>query len=203
MLLKWKRPELPREVSSTWIAIVIGMTMVLAGLIGNVLRNPKVPQYFVLYFGCAALVVFIMFQRIRLLRVVLSCSRALLNRTTRLHRRFDRKITEKIKNIYEAPIVFFAKSEDLVIMNKAVLYVRENEQTSRMAMVHVYDPEVGVPANLERHVSLLDAIYPKLRIDLVTVQGKFGPSMIDWISQHMNVPKNMVRSGQGRTRTDV
>ena len=77
-------------------------------------------------------------------------------------------------------------------MNKAVLYVRENEQTHRMTMVHCYDQESAVPLDLARKVALLDAIYPKLRIDLLTVRGPFGPDMIRWLASYLNIPTNMV-----------
>ena len=47
MLLKWKRPNIPRSVRSGWAPLIIALVFVLLGLIGNVLRAPEIVQYFV------------------------------------------------------------------------------------------------------------------------------------------------------------
>ena len=47
MMLKWKRPRIPRAVRSSYVAICTALVMVVLGLLFNVLRNPKVVQYFV------------------------------------------------------------------------------------------------------------------------------------------------------------
>ena len=47
MMLKWKRPRIPRAVRSSYVAICSALVMVVLGLLFNVLRNPKVVQYFV------------------------------------------------------------------------------------------------------------------------------------------------------------
>ncbi len=39
---------------------------------------------------------------------------------------------------------------------------------------------------------MLDRIYPKLKIDLVMVQGDFSPSLVDQLSLHFHVPKNFM-----------
>ena len=46
-MLKWKRPRIPRDVRSSYFSIFCALTMVMLGLLFNVLRNPKVVQYFV------------------------------------------------------------------------------------------------------------------------------------------------------------
>lgn len=80
-----------------------------------------------------------------------------------------------------------------MLLNKAVLYVRQNEQTHRLTVVHCYEPGSDIQEDLARKVALLDAIYPKLRIDLLLVQGEFGPPMIQWLSKRLAIPQNMVR----------
>ena len=47
MMLKWKRPRIPRAVRSSYTLIVIALVMVVMGLFGNIIRDPKVVQYFV------------------------------------------------------------------------------------------------------------------------------------------------------------
>lgn len=71
IILKWKRPDLPRLVVSPPAYPIIGLILVVLGLIGNIARTPIVLAWFSLYLGVALAVVFSMFNRTVLLRVVL------------------------------------------------------------------------------------------------------------------------------------
>ena len=46
----------------------------------------------------------------------------------------------------------------------------ENEITNCLKVVHVYEEERGIPPHLEENVNVLDKIYPKLKIDLVSLR---------------------------------
>jgi len=192
ILLKWKRPHLPRDVHASPVMLAIGMTLVSAGLVGNILRNPTVPQYFMLYFGCTVLVVAVMFQRTFMLRVILAATRNILSCVLGCHNSCMASLEDTIQDINRSKIVFFAKDADLVTMNKAILYVRQNEQTSRLLIVHCYTSERSPPDALRGHVMLLDALYPKLRVDLVLVRGDFGPPAINAVCSQYGVPANMM-----------
>lgn len=71
MLVKYKRKTLPREVKSSWIATIVGLIGVIAGLIGNILFNVTYLEYFALYFSVTVAIVMLMFVRIRLLKFML------------------------------------------------------------------------------------------------------------------------------------
>ncbi|KAJ0390939.1 hypothetical protein ATCC90586_011782 [Pythium insidiosum] len=97
--------------------------------------------------------------------------------------RGGRTITKAIMDINEAPIVFFCKHPDMTVINKAILYVRKNEQTHNLRIVHVANDSVdgdmaAVHRSFENIVALFDHIYPKLKIDFVSVQGEFEPAMV-------------------------
>ena len=47
-----------------------------------------------------------------------------------------RAIVRSLHNVKDVPFIFFAKHDDLYIINKAVLYVQKNEQTSKLIIVH-------------------------------------------------------------------
>ena len=96
-----------------------------------------------LYFGGTVTVVLIMFQRVRMLRMLMKCTHAVLGRTRRADQRISAAIEAEIASINEQPIVFFAHSDALSELNKAVLYVRENEQCNRLIVAHVWDSEEG------------------------------------------------------------
>jgi hypothetical protein len=64
-------------------------------------------------------------------------------------------------------MIFFAKTDNLEILNKAVLYVRDNELTNCFRVVHVYESEEKIPPHMSEYVNVLDKMYPKIKIDLV------------------------------------
>ncbi|RYY38689.1 amino acid permease, partial [archaeon] len=78
MILKWKRPDLPRMVISSWGYVITAFVFVFAGLLGNIISGPETLPYFVLYFGITIVCVFLMFARTRLLRVIYVILRMLL-----------------------------------------------------------------------------------------------------------------------------
>jgi hypothetical protein len=49
--------------------------------------------------------------------------------------------------------------------------------------------------DLRDMVSVFDLMYPKLKIDFVGVgvpDGKFDPSVVEWLAQELRVPPNMM-----------
>ena len=51
------------------------------------------------------------------------------------------------------------------------------------------------PPSLAGQLSTIDRIYPRIRIDLLLVKGKFGPPLIDALSRRLGVPKNYMLIG--------
>jgi hypothetical protein len=149
----------------SWPAVLFGLLAIWAGLIGNVAYNLQYLVYFAIYFAVTMAIVLIMFARTRILKIILY----FISKTSIGKRYFGVWITKQIKQINAHPLIFFAKTEELHILGKAVQYVRENEHSSWMKIVHVYDDEAKIPKNLELHVNMLDKMYPKMRIDLVRV----------------------------------
>ncbi|KAL4139717.1 hypothetical protein PRIC2_003212 [Phytophthora ramorum] len=213
MLLKAKRSEIPRDVSAPWPVLVLGFVMVVVAIFANLLGDPSVLMYFALYFIAVAFVMFVMFERVTILRCIL----ALMKKTapsqyakqtaTNYFRTRDtpevehtgarggRTIARAIVSIRSAPIVFFCKRPDLTIINKVITYVRRNEQTHTLRIVHVFsDEETDAPVlkAFRNLAALFDSMYPKIRIDFVSVQGEFKPATIEWLSKKMAVPCNMM-----------
>jgi len=92
--------------------------------------------------------------------------------------------------------VFFTKGDNLANLNRAALYVLQNEQMKRLKVVHVYARKEDVDhAKLREQLRTIDQVYPELRIDLVLVQGRFGPELIESLSIRMKVPKNYMFLG--------
>ena len=367
VVLKWKRPQLPRMVVASGPVVALALVFVIAGLIGNIIRDPTVLAWFLLYFGVVAFIVLIMFSRTTILKACLTLAQSLLATgkdlekikvgrkrildsheylenqladTTRpregivvavdLHsdspisldqeisramrvtfdeevdydddddtndvddyeEDFDAEIQSSTSSVFEEtetivkssrsrnppnspsllqdrvsvvkkqsswrdavsykistwlhdinsqPCVYFAKAPDFETLNKAVLYVRTNEQTSRLIVVHVVDDSDAVHsaklkwsaatgsaspkspdfrslaaileetlpqpspdiALLREQVRILDAVYPKLRLDFLLVRGTtFGPAVCKWLGNKLKIGNNMMFMSSPDFKTD-
>ena len=236
IILKIKRPSLPREISVSWLHSVAGLVSVVLALMGNVLGKPELLTYFFVYFLIVGVLVLLMFQRVRILKLVykllkpsplsstkqeteppelaLSASdiedyrvgegEALLaplppsppppaNRP-KGHRRgvssYLTALSSTLKNVQDVPFVFFCKHDDLHMLNKAVLYIKANEQTNKIIIVHCLQ---GVETNadmLAEHVKLVDLLYPQVKVSLLVINNSFGAATVEWLSQALDVPIN-------------
>jgi len=194
-LLKVKRDRLPRQVRASWVAVVVALCAVLAGLVGNVLKDPANVQVFGIYFAVTVLVVAVMFLRIQIMKVVLAISHAIVERVHAINDWISKRVREKVDAINSQAVIFFTRGDNAANLNRAALYVQANEQTKRMIVVHVYQDETEIPPNLAEDLRQIDRLYPELRIDFVGVQAEFGPESIERLSQRLNVPKNYMFIG--------
>ncbi|MCB9699775.1 MAG: APC family permease [Alphaproteobacteria bacterium] len=195
MLLKVSRSRLPREVRANWPGVVVGLVAVLLGLVGNVLLDPHYVQVFGIYFLVAAAVVGIMFLRVQLLRVVLFVVGSIADQMNNINEGVRGGVRKIIEAINSQSMIYFAKGDDVAELNRAALYVLENEQTNRLTVVHVYEDEDSIPPHLAEHLHVIDQQYPNLRIDFVAVKGCFGPDLIEALSERLGVPKNYMFLG--------
>jgi len=195
ILMKYKRKQLPRQAKAGWPTVILGIAFVVAGLIGNIIFDVKMLEYFALYFLATMLLIMLMFSRIRLLKLFLFFLGD-ISESIPLQYQWREKLLnwskQKAKNIKNQPMAFFFKADNLNKMNKAIRYVLNNEITDNLKMVHVYDQEANIPPHLEEHIAMLDQTYPKIRIDLVLIRGQFTPLLVENFSKKMNIPKNLI-----------
>ena len=195
MLLKVSRGRLPRAVRASWPTVIVALFAVLVGLIGNVLLDPAYVRVFSIYFVASIAVVGAMFLRVQLLKAVLAVSRAVVERLRALNDSLRTALVAKIESINSRRVVYFTKDADPAELNRAALYVIENEPTNHLQVVHVYQDDEKIPAGLARQLSTIDHLYPQLRIDFLAVKGTFGPEMIELLSGRLGVPKNYMFIG--------
>eukprot|EP00467_Chlorarachnion_reptans_P018513 CAMPEP_0114507160 /NCGR_PEP_ID=MMETSP0109-20121206/11855_1 /TAXON_ID=29199 /ORGANISM="Chlorarachnion reptans, Strain CCCM449" /LENGTH=683 /DNA_ID=CAMNT_0001685881 /DNA_START=412 /DNA_END=2464 /DNA_ORIENTATION=- len=94
--------------------------------------------------------------------------------------RMNTSVKRWIKAANTAPVVFFTKNGNIVAINKAVLYIRQNEDTQHIKIVHftVKGMDVKQRNKLRADLEFLDRIYPKHSIDLIFVNESF--KKIQW-----------------------
>ncbi|OQR97667.1 transmembrane protein [Achlya hypogyna] len=211
--LKLKRQDIPRAVQAPWWACILGLTMVVIGYFCQLLGNPQVLLYFFLYLFVIVCVVFGMIERVAVLRLCIFvvnvvCGKAPAPATeldegnqnkVRFFEHENKRVAQlaqAIKSMNESPMIFFVKAPNLTTMNKAIMYVRRNEVTQHLRLVHVYaeatDETMAAIQEMRDMVTLFDSMYPKLKLDFLSVIGTFEPAMVQWISNEYNVPTNMM-----------
>ena len=184
ILLKIKRDKLPRPVRASWAAVIIAITAVLIGLVGNAARNPRYLQMFLYYFVPAMAFIGLILYRIPLLKLCMGAVEATLE-----------TVTNKIEEINSQQVVFFTRGDNVSNLNNAMQYVLQNEDTNRIKVVTVLNKDDDVPDKLADDLKFLDEAYPQIDIEYVKRIGKFGPELIQELSDEWNVPTNLMFIG--------
>eukprot|EP01006_Ploeotia_vitrea_P041877 TRINITY_DN66583_c13_g2_i1.p1 TRINITY_DN66583_c13_g2~~TRINITY_DN66583_c13_g2_i1.p1 ORF type:complete len:781 (-),score=393.03 TRINITY_DN66583_c13_g2_i1:1558-3858(-) len=192
MLLKYKRGTMPRKYRASWPAVISAFVLVVIALFGTILRKPQNLRYFVFYFTGTATLFFVTFARLTVLKLTLSAMRRIL-KGTRLRAPVERFLQDAIHAVTAQSIVFFSNTSRLDVMNKAILYIRENEQTRHVLIVHVCEKESDVPSHFAEHVQVLDALYPKVQVDSLVLLGiPFCRDAVDELTERYDIPPNLM-----------
>jgi len=199
ILLKVRRARLPRPERASWPGLLVGIAAVSVGLAGNVALNPSYFQVFLAYFVPTLLVVMVMLRRTLLLRVCLFFVRSLSLAVRDYTHRISSALHDKIDEINSQQVVFFTRGDSLPNLNEAMLYVRKNEETNRLKVVIVAEKPEDVPERLKGDLEILDAIYPEIDVEFLIVGGRFGPEIIERLSQEWGIPKNFMFIGSPGT----
>lgn len=195
LLLKITRSELPRHYRAGWLTVIVALLATLVGIAGNITLNPAYFWVFLLYFIPSALAVSIMLWRTGLLKLFLFVVRATADSISKRSRHISRAIIARIDEINTHGVIFFTKGDSRQSLNRAMLYVLNNELTKKLRVVHVYEREEDIPPNLEYDLAFLDDVYPQIRIEFVKVRGRFGPELIEKLSRDWGIAKNYMFIG--------
>ena len=195
MLLKVKRRRLPRSVRASWPAVSAALIATAVAVTGNVLLDPHYVRIWAVYFACTMGGIAVMLQRVWLLKTVLVVTEGVVSQITRANTAISDWIVAHIRGINSRTVVFFTKGDDIAVLNQAAVYVLGNEQNKRLTVVHCFEREEDIPAQLADDMKALDRIHPDIRMDLLLVRGRFGPQLIERLSQRLGVPENYMLIG--------
>lgn len=170
IMIKYKRGRLPRPINVSLITSLLTFSALMASLIGNIVIDPQIAEYFVIYFAVVLFVVLGMLKRCWLWKLCYW----IYDQMDILHRQFPHFsekveifIQRNIKNLKKRSVVFFLKTDEPHVMNKAIQYIKHNEDAGIIKFVHFYEKLEDIPEDLETNHRMLDEIYPKIQIDLV------------------------------------
>lgn len=195
LLLKTRRSRIPRNTQASWISVLLALIATVSGIYGNIKLKPVNLQYFSLYFIPTATIVMITLYRKHILELLLLLVNEMMNRFSSFHNYLKEKVNDKIQSIRSEGIIFFTKGDDVANLNRAMLYVQQNESTNSITIIHILDSREYPPKRLISDVKLLDEIYPELNIKLEIKRGTFGPQLIQKFSKDYGVPSNYMFLG--------
>lgn len=195
ILLKVRRSKLPRKIRASWPAVLFALFCTLAGIYGNIIIEPLNLKYFSYYFFPAVGIVLFTLYRHHIYNFILIVAGETMRSLEQTHHRMRERINTKVHDLKSEGIIFFTKGDDVASLNKAMLYVQNNEITNRMTIVHILDGMDSPPPRLVSDLKLLDEIYPDMEIELVVRHGKFGPALIQDLSVEFRVPPNYMFVG--------
>lgn len=199
IFLKIKRAGLPRPKVAPLPSVLIAIAAVTAGLIGNAIMNPSYLVVFLEYFVPTMLVVIIMLSRITILQACLFIVRSILKLFIKKMTSISQSIRNKIDQINAQQVIFFTRGDNLANLNKAMLYVQQNEHTDRIKVVTVVKSENDVSPNLRSDLKFLNQAYPSIKIEFVAIVGVFGPKLIQELSEKWKIPHNLMFIGSPGT----
>ena len=205
-LLKYKRGQIKRDRRARKSVIVVSIIGVGIALLANILESPEYLKYFAIYYSVCALTVLAMFWRVKIMKFVIYLVYSKLREWN-----IARSVTNKIlkflvrqaKAVNSQSFIYFAKNDPVSMLNKAVLYVRENELTDWIKIVHVYKTPQTEEETIEQEKIIdrlrkdclkLDEIYPRMRIDFVAIESAngFGADIIRLIESRFGIRKNLM-----------
>lgn len=195
LLLKINRKELPRPEKAGIISLFIAILGVIVALIGNIILKPEYLVIFLKYLIPTLLIIGIMLFRIPILKGLLLFVKYLTPNNKPAFENIDKKILRMIQKINAQEFVFFTKGDKIATLNKVLQYITHNEDTKRLKIVTVLEPNKHLSSNLVKDVEVLDRAYPNISIEFIEEHGVFNPQKIEELSKKWNIPINFMFIG--------
>ncbi len=190
MLLKIKRSRLPRPETAAPFIVALATFAIVLAIYGNIRLHPEFLVVFLQYFVPAILFIFAAKNRTQILRLILTIVTSVFDEALHYTRLSKKKISKTIRNLESQEFVFFSKADDISGLNRVLIYVSENETTNKLKIVTVLKVGETISEAFLNDIKVLDRIYSDISIEYITIQGNFGPELIEGLSQKWKIPKN-------------
>jgi len=188
LLLKFRRPALPRPIRAHPAVVLVALASVLLGLIGNMLLEPNGVATFAVYGAAAGAVVMVGYFRNTLLAAFLRWTSPLYG--TRLRAIATRWLHDHACR----QLLYITTTPEQAELEAVVRYVLANEPIRHLKIVCFGEPS----GSLVQRVHKLDHEYPALRLDLVAADGAHDGPSIRNLAEVLGVPLHHVfLSGHG------
>ena len=202
IMLKVRRAKLPRPETARWISVIVALIAVVIALAGNIIMKPEDPyipsntRVFLSYFIPAIIFISFMLNRVLILRIILRISLHIFNNIRKRFLKLSDKLNSVIDSINAQQFVYFAKRDNIAVLNKVMLYIKKNEHTQSIRIVHVMDPlkkdEKEFIEKFKKMIKIIDVEYPEIDVESTIVEGEFGPDLIKELSKKWKIPINFM-----------
>lgn len=200
LMLKIKRAKLPRPEYAKPLAVIIGIAGVMLALLGNMKLHPQYLVVFIQYFIPSMLIIYLFLRRKSVIHYLLIYVNSFFDKIRKVAVFSRLQLTKMLNKLNSQAFVYFSKGDNIAILNKVIQYVEANEITRNLKIVTVLDKEGEINKEYERDLKALERAYPDIRVEYIQVRGKFGPDLIDKLSEEWNVPKNFMFIGSPSNR---
>jgi len=137
LMLKTKRGQLRRDTEAPVWSVIIGLLMVIWGLSATIAKNNSVLSIFAIYYSGTFVLVGIMFFRMQVMR----WTHRFLASMLQSDHYIITSMEDYLRKMSDRPLIFFMKGDSARMLNKALLYIRDNEDTQFVKIVHFKDAE--------------------------------------------------------------
>ncbi|MGN6340873.1 MAG: APC family permease [Ginsengibacter sp.] len=200
LLLKIKRAKLPRPEYAPSAFVILGILGIIIALYGNVKLHPDYLVVFLQYFIPAILIIYIFLKRKVVIHYLLIYANSIFDKIQRASVVSRFHLTKEMRKLNRQPFVYFTKGDNIAILNKVIIYVKENEITQKLKIVTVLQKEQQLNETFVRDFEALDRAYPDIKIEYIQIPGVFGPEIIDKLSREWNIPHNFMFIGSPSDR---
>jgi len=198
LLMKVRRPTLPRPIVTHPALFLAGLSMVSCAFFAVYLLHAEMLEYFLYYYLLVVFMVGLAFTRVSTYTTFLwilsrsETAKSLLSHFISIKDKDEAQewITEEIGRLWNQSVIYFVNHTNLSQLNRALQYIEDNEEARCVWVVHVYPEEDPTPHYLIECVRLLDCVYPKIRLDCILVPGEFGPALIEHLADSLDIPVN-------------
>ncbi len=201
ILLKIRRAKLPRSESAKWLSVLAAITAIIIALAGNISMKPLEGtqsnlRLFLTYFIPASLIIAFLLRRVVILRAALRVVIHIFNYTHGWFLKLSLRLNNLINTINAQQFVYFTKRYNIAVLNKVLLYIKNNENTRNLKIVHVNDPSMDEDCENTKSflevVAIINEEYPEIEVSGHIIEGSFGPALIKDLSKKWKIPINFM-----------
>jgi len=195
LLLKFNRGRLPRAQRTNLRVIFFAFTVGMTIIGGNVAIDPATAGYFTAYFFAVVVFFTVTQNKSRFLGwVYWTYDQNPLLHTWQPTRRWGDRIIKMITRLRKQPVCILTKTDEINHLMRMILYVRQNEESSCLKIVHFLDGKRkdGPPSEIEANAKILDEAFPEITIDLILVEDTFIPSNVAGLADQLGIPRSLM-----------
>lgn len=191
-LLKIKRTKLPRPEYAQPYAVAIAILAIIIAIYGNILMHPEYLVVFLQYFVPSIVLILLLLNRKFVLQYLLVVIKSFIDSFRKHARIGEVLLTKKINRLTQQEFVYFSKGDNISQLNKAILYVQENEITKKLKIVTIVNEDKQVTDEFMSDFNALDRAYPEIKLEYIQMEGEFGPKLIETLSEKWKIPSNFM-----------